>query len=96
MSQSLTITHDDLTGLPEELVNQLNVKKSERKYADVLNVIRQLGGMACLDKILIGLYKETNVIYKRTDLTALLYRMCNKKIISSVKGKKGIYMLPNG
>jgi hypothetical protein len=44
-----------------------------------------------LDKLIIGLYKKTAEIHKRSTLTSRLYRMIQKGLIYSVPYRKGIY-----
>ena len=57
----------------------------------ILKIVEAAGGIASLDRILVGLYKETGEIMKRTTLTSRMYRMSQKGLIFPVHGKKGAY-----
>jgi len=87
--QQLSLTPDDLEGLPEELKKELNITESDKTEFAILSIVEKAGGFISLDKLLIGLYKQTGEILKRQNLTSKLYRM--KGTIYSVPGKKGIY-----
>lgn len=86
----LSITPDDLEGLPDELVKELSLDTDSTDFA-ILNVIEDAGGIISLDKLLIGLYKKTHQIHKRQSLTSRLYRMSQNRLVFSVPTKKGVY-----
>ncbi len=54
-------------------------------------VVNEAGGVASLDKILIGLYKKTREVHKRGTITSRLYRMRQKNTIFAVPNKSGFY-----
>lgn len=83
----------DITDLPEELIAELSVQQADKLEFSILAVMEESKGLISLDKLLVGLYKKTNEIHKRTGLTAKLYRMSQKRIVFSVPTKKGIYSL---
>ena len=87
----LSLTPADLEGLPEEVLKQLSISEGDRTDFAVLNLLEELGGIASLDQLLIGLYKKTGEVLKRQGLTSRLYRMTQKELIYGVPGKKGIY-----
>lgn len=96
LGNPLLLEPKDLIGLPDELVRELSFGKTEKRYAEILSALDKLGGEACLDKLLIVLFKDSGKVYKRTDLVPLMYRMGRKGLVIAVRGKKGIYRVPNG
>jgi hypothetical protein len=89
----LNLTPECIEGLPEDLIKELSISEGDKTEFLILNVIEENGGVASLDKILIGVYKKTQEIMKRTALTARLYRMSQKQTVYNVVGKKGVYSL---
>jgi hypothetical protein len=87
----LNLTHEDLDGLPEELLKELNLTDADRQDLAVEHLIAQAGGVLPLDKIMIDLYRRTGEVPKRNTLTSRLYRMVGKGMIYNVPGKKGVY-----
>lgn len=82
---------EDIEGLPQELIDQLSINDADKLEFEIINIIDEAGGFLNLDKILIGLFKKTKEIHKRTQLTAKLYRMSQKHLIYAVPNKKGVY-----
>lgn len=89
----LYVTPDDLIGLPEELIQALNLTESDKKDFYLLNLIKKLGGKIGLDKLMIAIYRDSGEIYDRTKLMARLYRMSVKGLIYTHPSKKGQYSL---
>ena len=87
----LSLTPADLEGLPEEVLKQLSISDGDRTDFAVLNLLEELGGIATLDQLLIGLYRKTGEVLKRQALTSRLYRMTQKELIYGISGKKGVY-----
>ena len=87
----LALSLDDIDGLPDELIKELSFSDADKSEYTILSIIQEAGGILSLDKILIGIYKKTNEIIKRTTLTSKLYRMSQKGMIFNVPIKKGIY-----
>lgn len=87
----VSITPNDIQGLPQELINELGLTESDHNEFEIVNLIKQHGGVMSLDHILIALYKKTGVIHKRKILTAKLYRMVNKGLVFT--DKRGVYSL---
>lgn len=90
-SQSLELTYDEIEGLPEDLIKELSVSDTDKIEYLIRTIINEAGGTLNLDRIIIGLYKQTNEIHKRTAITARLYRMVQRGTVSNVPGKKGVY-----
>lgn len=88
---SLYITAEDLVGLPQELIDALNITPSDKKDFLIADIIKELGGIAMLDKIMIAIYRKTGEIETRTKLTARIYRMINKGLVFAHPSKKGVY-----
>lgn len=86
----LSITPDDIEGLPDELLDELS-GGGDRTEFTILNIIEESGGLISLDKLIIALYRSTGEIHKRQSLTSRLYRMAQNKLVFNVAGKKGVY-----
>ena len=87
----IQLTYEDVQGLPEELVKELNISDTDRQEMIIEHIIAASGGVLSLDKILIELYRRTGEIHKRNTLTSRLYRMAQRGTIYNVIGKKGVY-----
>ncbi len=87
----VSITPNDIQGLPQELINELGLTESDHNEFEIVNLIKQHGGVMSLDHVLIALYKKTGAIHKRKILTAKLYRMVNKGLVFT--DKRGVYSL---
>lgn len=87
----LSLGLDELDGLPDDLVRELSISDGDRTDYAMLRIIEDAGGVATLDRILIGLYRQTGEVHKRSSLTSRIYRMSNKGLIFSVPGRKGVY-----
>ncbi len=87
----LSLSLQELEGLPEELINELSVSDADKTEFVIANLINEDGGILSMDKILIGMYKKTGEIIKRQTMTSKLYRMSQKGLVFSVPGKKGFY-----
>ena len=84
----------DLSDLPEELIRQIpatRVDESEKKILAIL--ADRFGGMATVDEILVGIFRETGEVLDRAKLAGKLYRMVTRRpqLLDSVKGKRGVY-----
>lgn len=89
----LSLTEEDIQGLPSELISELSLSAGDRAEFAILSIMEEADGISTLDKLLIGLYKKTGEIHKRDKLISRLYRMMQKNLIYSVPGKKGVYSL---
>lgn len=87
----LLLTFEEIDGLPEELLKELNVSDTDKQDFMVEHLIAQAGGILSLDKIMIELYRRTGEIPKRNTITSRLYRMAGKGMIYNVPAKKGVY-----
>lgn len=92
----LRLTADELKGLPDELINELSISDSDRREFLISQIIDEQGGIASIDKILIGIYQATNEIEKRNKVVSRLYRMAQKGLVFQVPDKKGIYSTTPG
>lgn len=92
-ASSINITPDDLVGLPPELIAELNISDSDKKEFVILDVLKDLGGLGSIDKLMIGIYKRSGEIYDRNKLMARLYRMSVKELIYQHPSRKGVYSL---
>jgi hypothetical protein len=89
--KQLSVSPEELEGLPEELINELSVSDADKTEFAIVNLINENGGILPLDRILIGMYKKTGEITKRQTMTSKLYRMSQKGLVFSVPSKKGFY-----
>lgn len=82
----------ELIGLPQELIDELITGGGiDPQELLIVQLIETAGGMLSLNRIQIGIFKNTGEIIKRTNLTAKLYRMVQGGMIFRVPKKKGIY-----
>jgi hypothetical protein len=87
-----SLSPNDLSDLPPELLAELS--DSARGEVDpLIQIIRERGGTATLDDILIDLYRKHREIGKRNVIANKLYRLTKRKLCWSVPGKKGIYTI---
>lgn len=89
----LSLTEEDIVGLPPELLKELNLTDGDRTEFAILSILEEANGATSLDRLLIGLYRKTGEIHKRDKLTSRLYRMVQKNLIYNTPGKKGVYSL---
>ena len=92
-SNSIYVTPQDLVGLPEEVIRELNISESDRHDFFIMSIIEKLGGVASIDKIIIGAYRDSEEILERQKLNARLYRMSSKGLVYSHPNRKGVYSL---
>lgn len=85
----------DISDLPEELRKQLSTSKLDEIEEQILGTMKnRYDGVASLDEIMVGLYRDYGYIVKeRRSLNGKLYRMKNKDVIESVPKKKGVYRI---
>jgi hypothetical protein len=86
----LSLTPEDLEGLPEELLSELSIDSDKTEFA-ILSLIDESGGVISLDQLLVGLFRKTKEVHKRQTLTSRLYRMAQNKLVFNVPNKKGVY-----
>lgn len=87
----LSLSFDEIEGLPPDLIKELSFSDSDRTDFTILRIVEESGGVASLDRILVGYYKETGEIMKRNTMTSRVYRMSQKGMLFPVPGKKGAY-----
>ncbi len=83
----------DTKDLPDELKSQLNAYKTDELEDWIINTLnRRYEGIASLDEIIVGLYREYGYITKdRKYLNSKIYRMRNRNLLESVPKRKGVY-----
>jgi hypothetical protein len=87
----LALSWEEVEGLPPEVLAELSISESDRTEFNVISAIKEMGGVASLDRLIVYLYKQNGEIQKRLQLNQKLYRMAQKELIFNVPGKKGIY-----
>lgn len=85
---------EDLEGLPPEILDKLGLKESDKQELLIIEILKDLGGAACLSKIFVEMYKRSGDAPERLALGAKLYRMASKDQIKSSNKGKGWYCLP--
>ncbi|MFN7902089.1 MAG: hypothetical protein ACK5O1_04560 [Holosporales bacterium] len=81
-----------LDGLPQELLDELQIAKTDELEDQILQVLREdYEGVANIDEILVALYKRFDTIQKRAFLSNKLYRMAKATLLKAVEKKKGVY-----
>lgn len=87
------LPHDigNIHDLPQSLLNELSVVKTDEIENQVVTVINANGGAADIDRVLIGLYRKFSVEQKRRFIQNKLWRMKDNGILWTVPGKKGVY-----
>ena len=88
---NISLTPEDIEGLPEELIQELSISEADKVEFALAGLIEEAGGVLSMDRILIGIYKKTGEIFKRTAMTSKLYRMSQKGLVFGVPNKKGWY-----
>lgn len=88
MTSALPPDLGNIHDLPQELLDELSVAKTDELEDQLVTVINAYGGEASLDQILVGLYRKFKVMQKRRFIQNKLYRM---NAVWSVEGRKGVY-----
>ena len=93
------LSRSQLNGLPQDLLDQLQISEAERFQWAVMDIIEKTPTkIISMEVLLIALYRATGKVYDRTDLANRLYRSLMKKgLLFSVSGRKGLYStIPQG
>ena len=87
----------DVSDLPEELLQQLNIAKLDDLETKVVAVLRdKFEGVANVDELMVGLYRGYgHLVDDRRGFSNKLYRMQKAGLIESVPKRKGVYKLPH-
>jgi hypothetical protein len=91
--KQLSLGFDEIEDLPDELLQELSISDGDRIDYLIVRLIEEGGGVASLDRLLVGLYRATGEVLKRATLTSRIYRMSQKGLIFSVPGRKGVYSI---
>lgn len=84
----------DLGDLPEALLRQIPATRIDETEQEIIDIIKGVfGGIASVDEVLVGLYRQTGTVHERKKLASKLYRMVNAKppLLEAVPKKRGIY-----
>lgn len=84
----------DLGDLPEALLRQIPATRIDETEQEIVDVIKGMfGGVASVDEVLVGLYRQTGTIHERKKLASKLYRMVSSRppLLEAVPKKRGIY-----
>ncbi len=91
----LSTDFGDLSDLPEEVMQQLNLTKVDELEQQLRDIVASGDGSEVgLDLMIIELWRRHKVSKSRTYVMNKLYRMAQKGTITSVEGKKGVYCVP--
>ncbi len=87
----------DLSDLPEALRKQINFGQLDDLEEKIIKTLKnRYGGVASVDEILVGLYRDFGFIGDdRKFIANKLYRMTKSGALRSVKKRKGVYEAEN-
>ena len=91
MHQSAEVVAEDLDGLPEELIKQLDLNDSRILELNIIKAMQIVGGKATINKTLISIYHLTGEIYDKSQIGSKMYRMVQSGKISNDVDGKGVY-----
>ncbi|MEO1040072.1 MAG: hypothetical protein AAFX09_11040 [Pseudomonadota bacterium] len=83
----------NLDDLPADLRKELSISESDQLELDIQQVIRDYGGAANIDEILVSLWRATDKVHERVFISRKLYRMAKAEMIFSVPKRKGMYAI---
>ena len=83
----------DLSDLPEVLLKELSVKRTDELESQILAVMRACSGEVNLDQVLVGLFRKFKVTQTRRFIQNKLYRMSQKEMVFAVPGQRASYQL---
>ena len=86
-----------LSDLPESLVKQIPAARIDDLEREIIDVVKiRFEGVASVDEVLVGLYRQTGIVHDRKKIAGKLYRMVQSRppLLQSVEGKRGVYRLP--
>ncbi len=81
----------DLSDLPPELLAELSAPRADELESQIMVILQAYGGTADLDQILVGLFRKFKIVQKRRFLQNKVWRMCQKDMLWSIRGRKGVY-----
>lgn len=85
------ITREEYEALPPKLQKQVRVHGDDWL---ILEIVKDFGGRASLDRLLIEFYRRTGQIKKRTQMVSMAYRAIQRGMpIISDKKNKVVYLL---
>lgn len=80
-----------LEDLPPELRSQIKSAGMDELEEAVVEVVKSFDGIASVDEILVGLYRNYQRIEDREQLSRKLYRMTKKGLLKPEPKRRGIY-----
>ena len=93
ISHGIAMKPEDLENLPQELLSELSLSETDKLEFEIIEIIRNAGGVLPLNKVIIGLYRKTGAVHKRPALTSRLYRMVQRGRLYNVPEQKGVYSI---
>lgn len=86
----------DISDLPEELIRELSVKRTDELEDQILTIMRACDGGhdVNLDQILVGLFRKFRVVQTRKFLQNKAYRMYKKGLVYPIPGKRAYSLEP--
>lgn len=84
----------DTSDLPEELRSQVAGSKLDEIEQKIVSTLRdRYDGIANVNELMVGLFRDHQVIEDRKVLVNKLYRMNKAGVVESVPKRKGVYAL---
>lgn len=94
-TSSANLEPSDIKDKPKELLDQLNINEATVINFSIISIIDNNKKVASADRIIVALYNQTGIIYKRKNMLSRLGRMVKKNQIYLVPNKKSMYTTIN-
>jgi hypothetical protein len=82
MSQKQRLSAGELDGLPQHLIDQIGLVNTGGQ--DVLQALRDLGGTAHIDRVLVQLWKNTGKVKTKNAVQQVLGRLRSQGLVERV------------
>lgn len=82
MDQNNRMTSDELEGLPQRLIDQVGMVNTGGQ--DVLQALRDLGGTAHIDRVLVQVWKNTGKVKTKNAVQQILGRLRSQGLVERV------------
>lgn len=82
---------NDYEKLPEIIKKELLFGNLGDLSEKIIDVLKFYEGMANIDEIIVGMYRNYGIIKTRDYYVSKLYKMARKKVLFSMPKRKGIY-----
>jgi len=93
MSKCVMITKKDLDGLPIDVIEKLSLSLEDKIKMSLLDIFEEQNCQIDINHLIIDLYRKSEIVIERAKINNILYRMTKEGLISSIKGKKGVFEL---